>query len=418
VSITPTLKIQPGLSALEDDKPGIREHIWQLVQNASRIIPEEHHSKTPIYVMATAGMRLLLEEKMNQVVHFIDLLMRDSTVNPFSYSTSSDTRILSGEEEGVFAWITVNYLYESFTDITGEKPTVGILEMGGASTQIAFAPRGNVLADKFPVTIGRVTYPLYVHSYLDYGQNNVDKWLKGRLLRGNLSGQHISNPCMLKDDLETDPSFSRTFIGTGEPYKCIELLRQHVYKSDASRCQPKPCAIGSFYQPTLPPNMTFFAIGSYIYTLKPIGALAEDGQYIPSVGYDKAVEFCQKPVTEHRSRTPGNQLKFLGSKCMLGLYFALLLNHGYGFPNDTRHIYVRDKIGGQPPDWTLGAVLYESVQPGCAGTRPVYGLASTLRPTGGGAFFTYLSAAVVLCVCQLIIGHQNVKAWIHQHWSL
>lgn len=33
------------------------------------------------------------------------------------------------------------------------KKTYGILELGGASTQIAFAPSGNILADKFPVLI-------------------------------------------------------------------------------------------------------------------------------------------------------------------------------------------------------------------------------------------------------------------------
>jgi len=55
VSVTPTLKIQPGLSALEDDREGIRDHISRLVHNASMIIPSEEHANTPIYVMATAG---------------------------------------------------------------------------------------------------------------------------------------------------------------------------------------------------------------------------------------------------------------------------------------------------------------------------------------------------------------------------
>ena len=60
------------------------------------------------------GMRQLLEEKMNELVVFINSLMRDSTVNPFQYVSATSARILSGEEEGVFAWITVNYLLGSF----------------------------------------------------------------------------------------------------------------------------------------------------------------------------------------------------------------------------------------------------------------------------------------------------------------
>jgi len=51
---------------------------------------------------------------MNELVLFINSLMRDSTINPFRYVSSTSSRILSGEEEGVFEWITVNYLLGSF----------------------------------------------------------------------------------------------------------------------------------------------------------------------------------------------------------------------------------------------------------------------------------------------------------------
>jgi Golgi nucleoside diphosphatase len=64
---------------------------------------------------AIPGMRQLHEEKMNDAVRFIDRLMRNQSFNPFSYKSSTNSRILSGEEEGVFAWITVNYLLGSFT---------------------------------------------------------------------------------------------------------------------------------------------------------------------------------------------------------------------------------------------------------------------------------------------------------------
>jgi len=76
---------------------------------------------------------------------------------------------------------------------------VGVLEMGGASTQIAFAPEGDILADKFPVLIGGRRYPLYVHSYLYYGQNEIDKRVRGVLLErsSSASSEPIVNPCML-----------------------------------------------------------------------------------------------------------------------------------------------------------------------------------------------------------------------------
>ena len=70
--------------------------------------------------------------------------------------------------------------------------------MGGASTQIAFNPTGNVLADKFPVRIGHELYSLYVHSYLDYGQNRVVQKIRTILEREQRGVSEINNPCMMR----------------------------------------------------------------------------------------------------------------------------------------------------------------------------------------------------------------------------
>jgi Golgi nucleoside diphosphatase len=55
-------------------------------------------------------MRLLLEDHANQVIDEINDALAAS---PFLYF-QHHTRILSGEEEGVFAWIAANYLREYF----------------------------------------------------------------------------------------------------------------------------------------------------------------------------------------------------------------------------------------------------------------------------------------------------------------
>ena len=91
----------------------------------------------------------------------------------------------------------IRLCWTSSTDGGAAEETFGILELGGASTQIAFLPRGNILADKFPVQIGSHIYPLYVHSYLYYGQNYVDKWIKEQLYLNNSDSFIIDNPCML-----------------------------------------------------------------------------------------------------------------------------------------------------------------------------------------------------------------------------
>ena len=59
----------------------------------------------------------------------------------FKNKTKSDidrmVRTLSGEEEGAFAWISLNYL-NGYFDEGSNVPDYGVLETGGASTQVHF----------------------------------------------------------------------------------------------------------------------------------------------------------------------------------------------------------------------------------------------------------------------------------------
>ena len=53
-------------------------------------------------------------------------------------SHSRRVRTLSGEEEGAFAWISLNYL-NGFFEAGSKVEDYGVLETGGASTQVFFS---------------------------------------------------------------------------------------------------------------------------------------------------------------------------------------------------------------------------------------------------------------------------------------
>ena len=49
--------------------------------------------------------------------------------------------IMDGEDEGMYAWITANYLLGTIkASMPPDTPTYAALDLGGASTQIAFDP--------------------------------------------------------------------------------------------------------------------------------------------------------------------------------------------------------------------------------------------------------------------------------------
>lgn len=54
---------------------------------------------------------------------------------------SKGVEIMDGKEEGVYAWITVNYLLNRIGNSEGEsRETAAVMDLGGGSTQIVFEP--------------------------------------------------------------------------------------------------------------------------------------------------------------------------------------------------------------------------------------------------------------------------------------
>ena len=54
-----------------------------------------------------------MEAKADAVMGKIHTLLSDKAVNPFKFRRIQ-SRVLSGEEEGAFAWLAVNYLNNVF----------------------------------------------------------------------------------------------------------------------------------------------------------------------------------------------------------------------------------------------------------------------------------------------------------------
>ncbi|KAI0210783.1 Ectonucleoside triphosphate diphosphohydrolase 4 [Lamellibrachia satsuma] len=374
-NMTTSKKETPGISSFANNLDGLAKHIGDLVAYAKKNVPQSQTDKTPIYLMATAGIRLLMEAKADAVMGKIHTLLSDKAVNPFKFRRIQ-SRVLSGEEEGAFAWMAVNYLNnvfpvdggplfeESASSSHTEKHeedrnnSWGIVELGGASLQIAFIPAGSLLANKFPVKVLGTYYPLYVYSYLGFGQNQIIGKIADHLLAkaGGSAADNankLANPCMLKDDNITREMNGSTiqFMGTWNPAECREVLRSIL---GTAKCSPKPCGIGSVYQPTIPANKMFFDLSAFAYTIKAIGLLGET--FTLSNMTDAAMRYCNKSVDLMEQET--GQDNFMSSHCTVAIYMEVLFREVYRF-NETAKFSSGFKINGGEPKWPLGAVIYE-----------------------------------------------------------
>lgn len=185
-------KVKPGLSSFAKSPSGAGPSLKELVDFVKSAVPEKDWAVTPIWLKATAGLRLIDSAESSAVLVSVRNFLGDKANSPFIFRASW-AGIISGNEEGGFGWIAFNYLKK----IIGPKKKTGVdaqlpyavVEMGGASAQVSqIAPTEKdaqaIPEDyRFSFTIEGESYTLYTHSYLGYGAEQAREGLNKLLLR-------------------------------------------------------------------------------------------------------------------------------------------------------------------------------------------------------------------------------------------
>uniref|UniRef100_A0A1A9ZJB7 Ectonucleoside triphosphate diphosphohydrolase 5 n=1 Tax=Glossina pallidipes TaxID=7398 RepID=A0A1A9ZJB7_GLOPL len=89
-------------------------------------------SSTPLLLKATAGLRLLPHSKAENLLNVAHDLFTKSV---FSVDIDS-VEAMNDTDEGIFSWFTVNFLLGRLS----KSNQTAALDLGGRSTQVAFAP--------------------------------------------------------------------------------------------------------------------------------------------------------------------------------------------------------------------------------------------------------------------------------------
>ncbi|KAM8803459.1 ectonucleoside triphosphate diphosphohydrolase 8 isoform 2-T2 [Rhynchonycteris naso] len=364
----------PGISSYASNPAQAGESLRDCLEEALAAIPEAHHRQTPMFLGATAGMRLLSQKNSSQagdVFAAVSQVLRQAVVD------FRGAELLSGQDEGAFGWITINYVLGLLVkySFSGEwiRPPegtlVGALDMGGASTQITFVPRGPIL-DKSTQATFRLygfEHSVYTHSYLCFGREQMLNRLLAQLVQSSRNSL-IRHPCFHSGYVGTlslaslyespcvqdtaPPGFPQnlTVEGLGNPAACVSAIRDLF---NFSSCEGRrDCSFNGVYQP--PVQGQFYAFSNFYYTFHFLNLTS--GQ--PLITVNATVwEFCQKPWKLVEEAWPGEGPR-LRDYCFSGLYILTLLLDGYGFSEETwPSLEFRKEAGGTDIGWTLGYML-------------------------------------------------------------
>ncbi|KAG0674965.1 Guanosine-diphosphatase [Kluyveromyces marxianus] len=265
--------LKPGLSSFDTNAIGAAESLDPLLEVAMEAVPKSKRSCTPVAVKATAGLRLLGEEKSSNILKQVRKRLEEKY--PFPVVEGNGVSIMNGEEEGVFAWVTANYLLGNIG--AGSKlPTAAVFDLGGGSTQIVFEPNfppNEKMVDgehKYELQFGGHTYTLYQFSHLGYGlmqgRNRINSVLvetaikDGKIEKGQTAKTHeLISPCLPpgqvakneKVKLSSNEIYTVTFKGPSVPAgpQC-RFLADKILNKDAE-CKTPPCSFNGVHQPSL-----------------------------------------------------------------------------------------------------------------------------------------------------------------------
>uniref|UniRef100_A0A8B9QWM2 Ectonucleoside triphosphate diphosphohydrolase 4 n=1 Tax=Anas platyrhynchos TaxID=8839 RepID=A0A8B9QWM2_ANAPL len=362
------MKIKPGISEFANSPEKVSDYISPLLSFAAEHVPRAKHKETPLYILCTAGMRILPESQQKAI---LEDLLTDIPVHFDFLFSDSHAEVISGKQEGVYAWIGINFVLGRFehTDDEDEaivevhvpgsenkeaifrKRTVGILDMGGVSTQIAYeVPKTVSFASSQQEEVAKNllaefnlgcdahqtehVYRVYVATFLGFGGNAArqryeDSLFTSTILKNRLLGKEIGmtsdapylDPCLPLDAQDEIHQNGQTMYlrGTGDFNLCREIIQPEFY------------GFSEFYYCT-----------------------------------EDCVDYCATKWSVLRERFDRGlyashaDLHRLKYQCFKSAWMYEVFHSGFSFPVSYNSLKTALQVYDKEVQWTLGAILYRT----------------------------------------------------------
>ncbi|XP_010524962.1 PREDICTED: apyrase 2-like [Tarenaya hassleriana] len=361
------LQLKPGLSAYANDPQQAANSLMSLLDKAEASVPRELRRKTPVRVGATAGLRTLGHEASENILQAVrDLLKERSTLK----SEANAVTVLDGTQEGSYQWVTINYLLRNL----GKKysNTVGVVDLGGGSVQMAYAiskedaataPKPLDGEDEYvrEMYLKGETYYLYVHSYLHYGLLAA----RAEILKVS---EDSNNPCILAGYDGTYKYGGQNHKATASPSGAsLDECRRvalNALKVNDSLCTHMRCTFGGIWNGGGGDGQRNLFIASFFFDRAYEAGFIEGNQPVAKVrpsDFEKAAKrACNTKMEDGKSKFPRVEEDNLPYLCMDLVYQYTLLVDGFGLEPSQKITLVKQvKYGDFAVEaaWPLGSAI-------------------------------------------------------------
>ncbi|XP_053222469.1 ectonucleoside triphosphate diphosphohydrolase 4 isoform X2 [Podarcis raffonei] len=395
------MKIKPGISEFATSPEKVSDYIFPLLSFAAAHVPRAKHKETPLYILCTAGMRILPESQQKAI---LEDLLTDIPVHFDFLFSDSHAEVISGKQEGVYAWIGINFVLGRFehtddeddavvevhipgsenTEAILRKRTVGILDMGGVSTQIAYeVPKTEEVAKNLLAEFNlgcdahqtEHVYRVYVATFLGFGgnaarQRYADSIFTTTVFRNRLLGKQIGmtsdtpylDPCLPLDaEDEIQQNGQKMHLrGTGDFHLCRDVIQPFMNKTNETQT-----SLNGIYQPPVHfENSEFYGFSEFYYCTEDV--LRMGGEYIAAKFIKAAKDYCATKWSVLRERLDRGlyashaDLHRLKYQCFKSAWMYEVFHNGFSFPVNYGNLKTALQVYDKEVQWTLGAILYRT----------------------------------------------------------
>ncbi|XP_076918531.1 apyrase 2-like [Bidens hawaiensis] len=360
-------QLKPGLSAHAADPKEAADSLLPLLEKAEAVVPQNMRENTPVKVGATAGLRQLGVDASERILQAVkDVLKVKSSLK----SDDDWVTVLDGTQEGAYQWVTINYLLKKLGKKYSE--TVGVVDLGGGSVQMAYAISEEDAAKAPRITNGEDTYVkemflmghkyyLYVHSYLKYGLLAA---------RAEILGveKDSDNPCILA-------GYDGVYKYGGNDYKASAPLsgsnwskcRETAIKAlkvNESTCTHMKCTFGGVWNGGGGDGQKNLFVASFFFDRAAEAGFVDASKPVATVSpaeFQKAAQgACATILEDAKSKYPRVESANLPYLCMDLVYQYTLLVDGFDLQSHQQITLVK-KVEYQnslvEAAWPLGSAI-------------------------------------------------------------